>query len=81
MDGSGGQVGCGSDFDQGRWGVQGSLELATGGVDVAAARPTDESGDTGVAEALLEGGYILWDGFVEGHVGAGVPDDEVDLCP
>ena len=56
------------------------LELAAGGVDVAATRTADVGGDAGGHDALLEGGYIGLRRFVEGHVGAGVPDDEVDLA-
>ena len=59
--------------------LEGSLELAAGGVDVAATGATNEGGNAGVAEALLEGGHVLRGGLVEGHAGTGVPDDQVDL--
>src|ERR1700730_11455778 len=58
----------------------GALQLAAGGVDVAAPGAADVGGDAGGHDAFLEGGDSGLRGFVEGHVGAGVPDDEVDLA-
>src|SRR3979411_337921 len=58
----------------------GALELAAGGVDIAAAGAADVGGDAGGHDAFLEGGDSGLRGLVEGHIGAGVPDDEVDLA-
>jgi len=71
----------GGDFYKrcGGWGLEGAFELTAGGVDVAPAGLADEGGDAAVAKAFLEDAYGLRGRFVEGHVGAGVPDDEVDL--
>src|SRR6266478_3536989 len=68
------------EFYQLRWLFYGALELAAGGVDVAAAGAADVGGDAGGHDAFLEGGDAGLRGLVEGHVGAGVPDDEVDLA-
>src|SRR3979490_1831184 len=68
------------EFYQLRWLFYGALELAAGGVDVAAAGAADVGGNAGGHDAFLEGGDSGLGGLVEGHVGAGVPDDEVDLA-
>ncbi len=60
-------------------GLEGAFELAAGGVDVATAGLADEGGDAAVAEALLEDAHVLRSGFVEGHVGTGVPNDQIDF--
>src|SRR5580692_3822346 len=69
------------EFYQWRGLFYGAFELAAGGVDVAAAGPADVGGDAGGHDTFLEGGDAGLRGLVEGHVGAGVPDDEVDLAP
>src|SRR3981189_3421479 len=68
------------EFYQLRWLSYGALELAAGGVDVAAAGAADVGGDAGGHDALLEGGDGGLRGLVEGHVGAGGPDDQADLA-
>src|ERR1700747_1682544 len=62
------------------WLFYGAFELAAGGVDVAAAGAADVGGDAGGHYAVLEGGDAGLGWLVEGHVGARVPNDEVDLA-
>lgn len=67
-----------------RWGCGGfdsSLELSTGGIDVATAGSANVRGHATLDEHLLEDRYVFGLGLGIWDAWAGIPDDEIDLGP